>query len=92
MSKVGSIAQVQDVELGSQPQPSREAPSHAETPSGDQADMRLVIEEDQATGSFIYKTMNRRTGQIIQQFPREEILRLKQEQEYAAGAVVNTRA
>ena len=55
-------------------------------------DMRLVIEEDQASGSYVYKTVNRLTGEVVQQFPRAEILRLRQELQYAAGAVISTKA
>ena len=58
----------------------------------DPVDMRLVIEEDQASGSFVYKTINRLTGEVLQQFPRAEILKLRQEPQYAAGSVIKTEA
>jgi flagellar protein FlaG len=58
----------------------------------DPVDMRLVIEHDQASGSFVYKTINRLTGEVIQQFPRAEILKLRSELTYAAGAVIKTEA
>lgn len=54
------------------------------------ADFRLVIEEDQATGSFIYKTLDRRTGEVVQQFPREEVLRLRSAPEYEPGQIIET--
>jgi flagellar protein FlaG len=54
--------------------------------------MRLVIEEDQASGSYVYKTVNRLTGEVVQQLPRAEVLRLRQELQYAAGAVIKTEA
>ena len=57
----------------------------------EQPDLRLVIEEDEASGSFIYKTLDRRTGKIIQQFPRDEILRLQEEPAYQPGSVIRTR-
>jgi len=91
MSNLNQIVPVSDVSLGS-------LPAHKDPgspPQGaivEQPDVRLIIEEDERTGSFVYKTMDRRTGQVIQQFPREEILRLKQEQEYIAGAVIDARA
>jgi len=91
MSKVNT-AQASDPAYA-QPVPSRE-PVQAQTPppAQDQPDVRLVIEEDEATGAFVYKTMDRRTGEVIQQFPREQLLHLKETQEYAAGAIVNARA
>jgi flagellar protein FlaG len=54
--------------------------------------MRLVIEEDQASGLFVYKTINRLTGEVLQQFPRAEVLKLREEAQYAAGSVIDTEA
>lgn len=51
-------------------------------------DTRLVIEEDKETRTFIYKTLDRRTGEVIQQFPRESLLRLSQEPGYTPGQVL----
>lgn len=51
------------------------------------ADFRLVIEEDEASGSFVYKTIDRRTGEVIQQLPRADVLKMRDEADYAAGAV-----
>jgi flagellar protein FlaG len=56
------------------------------------ADFRLVIEEDPDTGSFIYKTMDRRTGEVVNQFPRELMLRLKDAVNYAPGKVFNSQS
>jgi len=58
----------------------------------DQFDMRLVIEHDQASGSYVYKTIDRRTGEVLQQLPRAEVLKLHQGQQYAAGTVIQTKA
>jgi len=56
----------------------------------DAADLRLVIEE--GGGSYVYKTIDRRTGEVVAQFPREEILRMREEASYEAGAVINASA
>lgn len=61
-------------------------------PAQDPADLRLVIEEDQDTGSFVYKTLDRRTGEVVQQLPSEEVLRLKRGDNYEAGSVIKTKA
>ncbi|WP_339932376.1 hypothetical protein [uncultured Brevundimonas sp.] len=53
---------------------------------------RLVIEEGSREGSFIYKTLDRLTGEVIRQLPREQIVELKGEDDYAAGAVIDTSA
>ncbi|WP_332771783.1 flagellar protein FlaG [Phenylobacterium sp.] len=56
----------------------------------DAADLRLVIEE--GGGSYVYKTIDRRTGEVVAQFPREEILRMREETDYEAGAVISASA
>jgi len=38
--------------------------------ASDEAELRLVIEEDEASGAYVYKTVNRRTGEVVQQLPR----------------------
>lgn len=71
-----------------------EAPPAAPPPPNlaNQSNFRLIIEEDQATGSFVYKTLNRDTGEVIVQFPREQVLKLKAEARYQAGAIIKTTA
>ncbi len=56
------------------------------------ADVRLVIEEDSETGAFIYKTLDRRTGEVILQLPRADVLKALHTGGYAAGDVIKTRA
>ncbi len=56
------------------------------------ADYRLVIDEDPTSGTFIYKTVDRVTGEVITQLPREELLRLRDHPAYSAGSVVNAKA
>ena len=53
---------------------------------------RLLIEEGPAAGSFIYKTLDRVTGKVVKQLPREEIVNLMQAAEYSAGQVIDTNA
>jgi flagellar protein FlaG len=53
------------------------------------ADLRLVIEEDQVSGTFIYKTLDRRTGEVVKQLPREEVVRLRDTPEYEPGDVID---
>lgn len=63
----------------------------------DVADLRLVIEEDRASGLFIYKTIDRQTGDLVQILPREAVVRLHDATAYGAnpstsGAVGDTKA
>ena len=70
-------------------QPVAETP--APTAKGQNTDLRLVIEEDKATGAFVYKTLDRRTGEVVQQLPRESVLKAMTSQDYHPGLVVDTR-
>lgn len=62
-----------------------------ETPNRN-ADLRLVIEEDETSGTFIYKTLDRRTGEVVKQLPREEVVRLKDTPQYAPGDVIDSHS
>jgi flagellar protein FlaG len=69
------------------------APSRSDSASSQsQTDLRLVIEEDQTSGAFVYKTIDRRTGEVVQQLPRDALLRLKDDLEYLPGMVLNARS
>lgn len=95
-SKVAAFAATPDPTFGQKATiPQRPAPGTAAdraAQSQDPADMRLVIEEDKASGSYVYKTVNRLTGEVIQQLPREQVLQLKEQVDYVAGHVVRTKA
>lgn len=94
-NKVATFAATPDPTFGQQPHVANAAPGgrvKAAAPSSDPVDLRLVIEEDQATGTYVYKTINRRTGEVILQLPRAEILRLREETRYSAGTVIRTKA
>ena len=54
-------------------------------------DYRLVIEEGARPGTFVYKTVDRSTGETVRQFPREELVRLGDDPSYVAGTVTSTR-
>jgi flagellar protein FlaG len=70
------------------------APRQATAPTAatDPANLRLVIEDDQAAGCFVYKTIDWRTGQVVQQLPREQLLKLRETDAYLAGDVIKTEA
>ena len=95
-SKVAAFAATPDPTFGQKtaPQQRPDAGSAASSvaPGPDQVDVRLVIEEDKATNSYVYKTVNRLTGEVIQQLPREQVLQLREQLDYEAGNVVRTKA
>lgn len=77
------------------PQPADVAKAEPSAPADDgpqPGDLRLVIEQDEDTGDYIYKTVDRRTGETLQQFPREQILKLRDEARYASGDVFDGQA
>lgn len=66
------------------------APTTVATPEA--ADVRLIIEDDAATGGFVYTTVDHRTGAVLRQLPRDGLLKLGEAADYAAGALIKTRA
>jgi hypothetical protein len=69
---------------------SEPAPAPPPPPGAD--DLMLVIEQDPDVGGFVYTTIDRRTGAVIQRLSRAQLLKLRQASSYAAGAVLRTRA
>jgi len=53
-----------------------------------QGNLRLVIEPH--AGSYIYKTINLVTGEVVAQYPRESVIKMRDVSSYTAGAVVKT--
>lgn len=53
---------------------------------------RLVIEEGPQRGSFIYKTLDRVTGEVVRQLPREDVIQMMKSGDYASGRVIDTSA
>jgi flagellar protein FlaG len=81
---------------GSHPQPEGSgagagAADQGQSDAPDPADLRLIIEDDLVAGSFVYKTVDRRTGKVVQQLPREQILALREAADYTAGAVIKAK-
>ena len=54
------------------------------------AQYRLIIEEGPTKGTFVYKTLDSATGQVVRQFPREQLLALSRTEAYSAGVLIDT--
>ena len=93
-NKVATVAATPDPSFGLKPAAAPDPGASAEptVQAPDPVDMRLVIEEDKASGTYVYKTVNRRTGEVVQQLPREQILKLREALTYEAGAIVRAKA
>jgi flagellar protein FlaG len=84
-----SIPPTPDMATTQKPVTPAPAPVIEPPPSVD-PDLRLVIEEQGET--FVYKTVDRRTGEVVQQLPREEVVRMREAEAYAVGDVISTQA
>lgn len=93
-NKVNAPPPVQEIQTGQpppRPEPRKSAPVVQEIrkfqppPS---ADLRLVIEP--VGGSYVYKTIDRRTGEVVWQYPLEEVLRMRNQESYSAGGIIQT--
>ncbi len=81
--------------LGLVPKAPKAEPSISppDSPEGaDQPDLRLMIEESAEAGGYVYTIVDRRTGKLVRRLSREEVLRLKEKSNYAAGAVFDGKA
>jgi flagellar protein FlaG len=76
------------------PSPATPAGDFDEGPEARKAEQiaryRLIIEEGPTRGTFIYKTLNSVTGEVIRQLPREEVLRMSETGDYLAGGLIDT--
>jgi flagellar protein FlaG len=57
-----------------------------------QANTHLVIEKDDVNGGFVYKSIDRETGEVIKQFPREDVLKAIARAKAAEGQILDTKA
>ena len=91
METNAKLSLVAPVPVAAQANTGNEQPASKATNDGEPATQyRLVIEEGPTMGSFIYKTLDSATGEVVRQFPREQVLRLAEAQKYDAGSVINT--
>jgi flagellar protein FlaG len=85
---VGAVSVETPLQSGGDQEPRSRTGENSER----QARYRLVIELGPRAGSFVYKTLDRETGEIVRQLPSEEVLKLRQSDDYGVGAVINTTA
>lgn len=93
-NKLSAVAAPQEIELApvAVAKPVQASVREPKTPVAPEPDLRLVIEESGEAGGFVYKTIDRRSGEVVLQLPREEVLRLRDAEAYAAGDVIATQA
>ena len=95
-NKINAVPMPMELPSGqSQPQVAKpkEGESGASVPKfqpSPSSDLRLVIEP--SGGSYVYKTIDRRTGEVIWQYPMEDVLKMRNQDSYSAGVVIRTSA
>jgi len=53
---------------------------------------KLQIEKDKELGTFIYRTINPDTGEVIMQWPAEQLLAMREYLKEMEGVLVDTKA
>lgn len=52
--------------------------------------LKLTIDKDPDSGEFIYRAIDRYTGEVVRQFPQKELLEMQKSRSYKAGSIVRT--
>ena len=52
--------------------------------------LRLTVDKDPKSGEWIYKAIDRYTGEVVKQLPRQELLDMRNSSDYKAGSVIKT--
>jgi len=52
--------------------------------------LRLTVDKDPKSGEWIYKAIDRYTGEVVKQLPRQELLDMRNSGDYQAGSVIKT--
>ncbi len=63
----------------------------AAKPDAETADQRLVIREGVEQGVFIYTVLDRASGKVMVQLPREDVAQIANRPDYSAGQVIDTK-
>ena len=76
----------------SAPAPTPANPGTSQAPAtqvDNDVDLRLVIEDDKAAGSYVYVTINSVTGKVVSQIPREQLLKMREDPGYKPGSIID---
>ena len=52
--------------------------------------LRLTVDKDPDTGDWIYKAIDRYTGEVVRVLPRQELAKMRESSNYQAGSVIKT--
>lgn len=62
-----------------------------QTPKTTEFALRLTIDQDKDTGTWLYKALDPITGEVVKQFPREELINFKRSSGYEPGSLIKTK-
>jgi uncharacterized FlaG/YvyC family protein len=65
----------------------REKPKHPALENN----ARLTIEKDHESGKYVYKSVNRDTGEVIKQWPREKMLKAIAAYKNTSGLIIDKK-
>ena len=66
--------------------------SNAQASGAAASNQRLVIKEGAQAGVLIYTVLDRDSGEIVVQIPREMVIKLGHRADYSAGQIISTEA
>lgn len=89
---VAAVSAASPAAFGERPPNSGERETSGQPKAPTAPDYRLVIEQGSRPGQFVYKTIDRATGETIRQLPREDLIKLADDPAYVAGQVAFTQA
>lgn len=97
MDTNAKVPPVQPVTDPTPPQTKSQATSQPNTLSvpayiAEPTDYRLVIDKDPISGTFVYRTVDRATGETVTQFPSEQLMKMRDSGDYKAGDVFSGTA
>lgn len=52
--------------------------------------LKLTIDKDPDSGEYVYKAIDRITGEVVRQLPRKELLDMRASSAYRKGSVITT--
>jgi len=52
--------------------------------------LRLTVDKDPDTGEWVYKAIDRYTGEVVRVLPRQELVKMRESSNYKAGSVIKT--
>jgi hypothetical protein len=55
-------------------------------------ELRLTIDKDPTTGTWVYKAIDRNTGQVVSQLPQESVMEMQKSEDYQAGSIIDSEA